>query len=244
MQKMKILCLSKFLFRNMIRLPFCLLIAVSLFAIQAMAIEIPLHKHGGVYSLPVRINGVITLDFILDTGASEVTIPADVVLTLLRTGTISEKDFLPDKKFTLADGSIVTGSRFNIKELEAGGFRISNVPALVVSVDGSLLLGQSFLSRASHWAIDNERQLLIISEPRGTKAFSTPNANPLKWEVVPAGPKNEVYFLNGPGIPGLEWGDSPHVAKDMMVKNDAVDRADVFCDGNKVVSKKARKQWE
>ncbi len=55
-------------------------LAASFLATHAIAIEIPLHKHGGVYTLPVRINGIITLNFILDSGASEVAIPADVAM--------------------------------------------------------------------------------------------------------------------------------------------------------------------
>src|SRR5262249_3299247 len=69
--------------------------------------DIPLTKSGGVYQLPVEINGVITLNFVLDTGASEVNIPADVVLTLYRAGTIRDIDFLPGQAYRLADGSIV-----------------------------------------------------------------------------------------------------------------------------------------
>src|SRR5690242_10937685 len=43
---------------------------------------------GGVYTVPVRINDALTLDFTVDSGASDVSIPADVFLTLARTGTI------------------------------------------------------------------------------------------------------------------------------------------------------------
>lgn len=149
---------------NKLGLPSLLtLLAAFLFAVQAMAVEIPLHRHGGVYTLQVGINDVYTAPFILDSGASEVTIPADVALSLLRAGTISNRDFLPEEIYRLADGSIVVGSRFNIREIEVGGFRVFNVPAMVVPVTGSLLLGQSFLSRAGHWAIDNERPALVLS---------------------------------------------------------------------------------
>jgi hypothetical protein len=97
---MTILRFSERLMRDKTGVPGWLtFLAVFLFAVQAMAIEIPLQKQGGVYSLPVRINGVITLDFILDSGASEVTIPADVALTLLRAGTISGGDFLDSYAF-------------------------------------------------------------------------------------------------------------------------------------------------
>ncbi len=174
-------------------------LAAFLFAVQAVAIEIPLQKQGGVYSLPVRINGVITLNFILDSGASEVTIPADVALTLLRAGTISEKDFLPGQKYRLADGSILKGARFKIRELEVGGFRISNIPAVVAPATGSLLLGQSFLSRTPHWAIDNERQLLVISDSRRAE---TRTMSDVQRDLVRAA-KTAVRVYKQNGMAGL-----------------------------------------
>ena len=39
---------------------------------------------GGTYVVPVLINKAITLNFVIDSGASDVSIPADVVLTLVR----------------------------------------------------------------------------------------------------------------------------------------------------------------
>ena len=124
--------------------------------------EISLEAQQGIYALPVRINGVLTLKFILDTGASEVSIPADVALTLLRTGTITQSDFLPGKLYELADGSILKSSRLTIRELEIGGIKIGQVPASVVPANGSLLLGQSFLGRLESWSLDNKRHVLII----------------------------------------------------------------------------------
>ena len=63
------------------------LLFVLLYPSLLLAENIPLSKKGGVYEIPVEINGVITLNFVLDTGASEVSIPADVFLTLYRAGT-------------------------------------------------------------------------------------------------------------------------------------------------------------
>jgi clan AA aspartic protease (TIGR02281 family) len=128
--------------------------------------EIRLEKRGGVYELPVRINGVISLNFILDTGAAEVNIPADVALTLFRTGTISQKDFLPGKSYQLADGSILKSKRFIIRELDMGGIKITQVPASIGPATASLLLGQSFLGRLESWSLDNQRHVFII---RGVK---------------------------------------------------------------------------
>jgi len=53
--------------------------------------EVVLRKKDGVFLVPVLINNRISLDFILDTGASDVSVPADVVLTLMRTGTLRER---------------------------------------------------------------------------------------------------------------------------------------------------------
>ena len=148
----------------------CLIAAISFFflalflTVEARAVEIPLEKHGGVYTVPVRINGAITLPFILDSGASEVVIPVDVVLTLVRAGTIRNSDFLPGKTFTLADGSKLKSPQFIIRELEFGGIKILNVPGSVAPAAGDLLLGQSLLERLDSWALDNRRHFLVINQ--------------------------------------------------------------------------------
>ena len=142
----------------MLNFALCLVSVAPLFAT-----EVPLVSHGGTYELPVRINGVITLNFVVDSGAAEVNIPADVALTLVRTGTINKNDFLPGMTYSLADGSKVESPRFTIRELEVGGHKAYNVPASIDTTSGLLLLGQSFLSRTASWSIDNQRQVFIFS---------------------------------------------------------------------------------
>ena len=124
--------------------------------------EVPLVKVGGVYALPVEINGVLRLRFVLDSGAAEVNIPADVVFTLLRSGTITDADFLPGKTYILADGSELKSPRFIVRNLKIGRHHITNVPASVGNLAGDLLLGQSLLERLGAWGIDNQRKVLII----------------------------------------------------------------------------------
>jgi formylglycine-generating enzyme required for sulfatase activity len=153
---------------------------VFLFAAHANAIEIPLEKQGGVYTLPVRINGVITLNFVLDSGAAEVSVPVDVVSTLLRTGTIKESDFLPGQVYSLADGSTLKSPRFLIRELEFGGIKISNVPASVAPLAGELLLGQSLLERLDSWSMDNRRHVLVLGEHVQNPVENAPASTQLK----------------------------------------------------------------
>ena len=138
------------------------LVMILLTASLVTAAEIPLVNNGGVYELPAKINGVITLNFILDSGAAEVCIPADVLGTLVRAGTINESDFLDGKRFALADGSTLKSPRFIIRELEVGGQKLRNIPALIGSVYSFPLLGQSFLSHISSWTIDNNKPSFIF----------------------------------------------------------------------------------
>ena len=67
--------------------------------------DVPLTSSGGIFAVPVVINGAITLDFAVDSGASDVSIPLDVFSTLKRTGTIKDSDILGQKTYVLADGS-------------------------------------------------------------------------------------------------------------------------------------------
>jgi aspartyl protease family protein len=119
-------------------------------------------SQGGTFLVPVQINGVIELHFTVDSGASDVTIPADVVMTLFRTGTLKESDFLGTKTYILADGSKVPSATFRIRTLKVGDRVIENVLGAAADVNGSLLLGQSFLSKFNSWSIDNGRQVLLL----------------------------------------------------------------------------------
>jgi clan AA aspartic protease (TIGR02281 family) len=125
--------------------------------------EVPVRSSGGTFVVPVLINGIITLDFLIDSGASDVSIPADVVLTLMRAGTISKDDFLGTQTYTLADGTTVPSQTFTLHSLKLGDVVINDVVASMGSPEGTLLLGQSFLSHFQKWSIDNKRQLLVLN---------------------------------------------------------------------------------
>jgi hypothetical protein len=129
----------------------------------AAAESIPLKSERGTLVLPVLINDRITLDFVLDSGASDVSIPLDVFSTLRRTGTISDSELLPPTEYTLADGTVEKQMRFRIRTLKAGDFELHSVVGSVAPPQGELLLGQSFLRRLRNWSIDNKRRVLIIN---------------------------------------------------------------------------------
>jgi hypothetical protein len=123
---------------------------------------IRMENNGGVYVVPVRFNDTITLDAVIDSGAADVSIPADIVLTLMRTKTVTQDDFLGQQTYVLADGSKVPSQRFRIRSLKVGNQTIENVVASIASVNATILLGQSFLRKFKSWSVDNERHVLIL----------------------------------------------------------------------------------
>ncbi len=125
-------------------------------------VAIPLERQAGTFVVPVFINGAITLNFVVDSGAADVTVPADVVLTLMRTGTLRETDFLGQKTYVLADGSRVPSQTFRIRSMKVGNRVVENVTGSITSIEGGLLLGQSFLGRFKSWSIDNSRHVLLL----------------------------------------------------------------------------------
>jgi predicted aspartyl protease len=92
-----------------------------------------------------------------------VSIPADVVLILVRSGTLQRSDFIGTKTYRLADGSTVPSTTFRIRSLTMNNVVIENVTGSIAPVAGELLLGQSFLSRFKSWSIDNAKQALALS---------------------------------------------------------------------------------
>jgi aspartyl protease family protein len=83
-------------------------------------------------------------------------------MTLMRTGTLKDSDFLGEKTYVLADGSKVPSQTFRIRSLKVGDRVLEDINGSVASVQGSLLLGQSLLSRFKSWSIDNSKHALIF----------------------------------------------------------------------------------
>lgn len=117
----------------------------------------------GTYSVPLEINGVLKLNFILDSGASDVFVTPDVVSTLIKTGTVSNSDFIGHQEYVFADGSKAISRVFVIKEIKLGNKIATNVIASISESQTSpLLLGQSVLQQFGKVTINNNTGILII----------------------------------------------------------------------------------
>jgi hypothetical protein len=162
--------------------------------------SIPLIRAHGTLQVPAVINGKVSLNFTIDSGATDVSIPATVFSALTRDGTLSRQDFLDKRMYTLADGSGEISQRFRIRSLRVGRLEVRDVIGSVGDSGGLLLLGQSFLSRLKSWSIDNERQTLLITESAASRSeLLVPRAKnthrPGSWVRVTALRKSEGEFL-------------------------------------------------
>lgn len=112
-------------------------------------------RMGGVFVLPATVNGTSTAYFIVDSGASNVQIPAELAEEMKRNGTLTEADSLGQRRFTLADGSGLQQRVVRLRSIKIGERTMENVMASVSPARSRALLGQSFLRRLSSWKIDN-----------------------------------------------------------------------------------------
>ena len=131
-------------------------------AVPAGTQEIALNSDGAALYVPVLVDDSITLKFVVDSGASDVSIPADVVQTLIRMGKIHPGDFRGERTFELADGARVPSQLFVIHSMRVGNREVKEVMASITNRRGSPLLGQSFLKRFKSWSIDNRRRVLVL----------------------------------------------------------------------------------
>ena len=135
---------------------------VAATATPTASADIPLEKRGGTYIVPVLINDQLSLDFYLDSGSADVTIPAATCEALRRAGTIRPDDIIGAETYLMANGSTKKSTIFRIRSLKVGSVVLQNVRGSLSDQAGPPLLGMSFLGRFSSWSVDNGRSVLVL----------------------------------------------------------------------------------
>ena len=127
--------------------------------------EIQMKKmYGGVYEVPCDING-LPLRFILDTGASTVSISSVEASFMLKNDFLKESDIKGKDYFSTATGEIREGAIINLRRIKVGDTELRNVEASVAhNQEAPLLLGQSVLERFGTITIDNINSKLVIRQ--------------------------------------------------------------------------------
>ena len=125
-------------------------------------IVIQMKKINGVSVLPCTVNG-LKLNFIFDTGASDVSISLTEANFMLKNGYLTEKDFVGTQWYSDANGEIEEGDLINLKSITIGGVTIKDVRASIVrNAKAPLLLGQTAISKLGFIQLDFNKNILTI----------------------------------------------------------------------------------
>lgn len=112
--------------------------------------------------VPITLNGLVTIDAIIDSGADALVIPADVFSRLESNHTISAQDYLGTTKVVVASGAQSDAKVVRIHSLKVGEVKVNDVVAVVGTKQSPTLLGQTFLRKFKSWSIDNRRHTLDL----------------------------------------------------------------------------------
>ena len=124
----------------------------------------------GVYQIPCEVNG-IPMNFIFDTGATEVLISITEAEFLVKQGLIYQNDIIESAEYKIADGGIIEGTRVNLRKIKIANIELDNVSATVIhNTKAPLLLGQSAISRLGKYSIDGTNLIIHNStKPEGSE---------------------------------------------------------------------------
>ena len=138
--------------------------------------KINMQYKNGVYEVPCTVNG-LKLNFIFDTGASDVSISATEALFMLKNGYLNKTDIIGEQDYLNASGTISAGTVIQLREIEFSGLKLYNVRASVVhSMEAPLLLGQTAIQKLGKYQIDGNT-LTIINGPNNSYTFPSNTSN-------------------------------------------------------------------
>ena len=109
MNRYKLICLYIHLF-------------ICIFNLNAQSV-IQMKKEQGVFTVPCKVNG-LPLKFILDTGASDVSLSLKEADYILKNGLLNDEDIIGSDYYQNATGSISVGVRVILREIIFGDIKI------------------------------------------------------------------------------------------------------------------------
>src|SRR5690554_3179740 len=123
---------------------------------------ISLDKKKNAYYIPCEING-IPLEFIFDTGATNVTISSTEADFLFKHNFLTADDIKESIHYRTASGEIREGTKVLLREFKISGQPLYNVTAIIVhNQEAPLLLGMSALNQLGSIEIKDGK--LIVNE--------------------------------------------------------------------------------
>ncbi len=151
-----------------------LLLLVFTFSVMAQE-YIPMKREpSGIYTIPCEVNG-LKLRFVLDTGASTITLSLTEAVFMYKNGYIQDADIIGKTHVTLADGSIQENDKVKLKTVKIGSVILKDIIATIVNnTKAPLLLGQTVLSKIGTWTIHNNN--LVLNDVANSENLSVEEA--------------------------------------------------------------------
>ena len=126
-------------------------------------ITIPIEQRNGSYYVVLNVCGKF-VKYLIDSGASNVTITSETENEFLEKKIITKSSYLSSSKYMLADGSTKIYKRIMIPWVKIKGVNIENVTAALSENNTTPLLGKSFFDKFSYWKINNSNNTLELQK--------------------------------------------------------------------------------
>jgi len=156
---------------------------------------IKMKREGGVSIIPCKVNG-LSLNFIFDTGASDVSISMAEATFMLKNGYLSKEDIIGSNKYLDAVGNLNVGIIINLKSIEIAGLKLYNVKASIVQNNKApLLLGQTAIGKLGKIQLDLSLNTITILS--GNDSYDFSNNTPHNQQGLNEPQLNSSYIKIG-----------------------------------------------
>ena len=120
---------------------------------RSKKIIIPIIKEGNMNNVSIKIGGKI-YKYLIDTGASDMSMNTEMKDYLMQTGVLKSSDFGEERVYELANGEGITCQTATLNSIKINDNEFKNID-VSIGQNASLLLGMSFLDKF-HWRINKD----------------------------------------------------------------------------------------
>ncbi len=117
----------------------------------------------GMTYVKMKIGSMIFM-WLLDTGASDLLINAEMEETLKQENILTEANYLGIGEYEMANGTIDTCRKYKINNVRLGKFYVDNITVAVSDKGKRIIAGKSLLNKFSTWILNNETSILILTK--------------------------------------------------------------------------------
>ena len=117
------------------------------------------------------------MNFIFDTGASDVSISLTEAMFLMKQGLLRDEDIKEEVKYKLANGKVEKGTKIILKQIDIDGLILEDIEASIVhNLDAPLLLGLNAISKLGKVVIEEDK---LIIYPKNIPLQEVPQNHPI-----------------------------------------------------------------